>query len=236
MKPKNSLKISIIIPVLNEAHLIQPLMAAVQKGASSADGFELLFVDGESTDNTVNRIKELGGRIVHSEKGRARQMNLGARTASGDIYYFLHADTVPPKGFDQAIRDAVTSGRNAGCFRMKFDSTSWFLGFFSWFTRFNYWLCRGGDQSLFISSKYFEELKGFNEDYIIYEDLEFINRLYRQRNFTVLPQYVLTSSRKYEKVGKFRLQYHFGVIHLKNYFGATPKALYDYYKRHITGY
>ena len=57
-----------------------------------------------------------------------------------------------------------------------------------------------------------------------------------QRNFTVLPQYVLTSSRKYEKVGKFRLQYHFGVIHLKNYFGATPKALYDYYKRHIAGY
>ena len=229
----NSNRISIIIPVLNEQDLIRPLFDRIQKAARSLDGIELLFVDGGSTDTTVNRIKDCGVRLVHSEKGRARQMNLGAREASGDIYYFLHADTLPPEGFDQAIRAAVSRGLDAGCFRMKFDSPSWFLVFFSWFTRFNHWLCRGGDQSLFIHRERFKELHGFNEDYLVYEDLEFINRLYRQGNFTVLPQYVLTSSRKYEKVGKFRLQYHFGVIHLKNYLGATPKALYDYYKRHI---
>ena len=233
MKSRNNPQISIVIPVLNEAHLIQPLIDGIKKAASSVEDIELLFVDGGSTDATVDRIKECGRRVVLSEKGRARQMNRGAMEAGGDILYFLHADTAPPTGFDQAIRDAVNSGRVAGCFRMKFDSQSKFLRFFSWFTRFNFWLCRGGDQSLFISRKLFEDLNGFNEAYIIYEDLEFINRLYRQGKFSVLPQYVLTSSRKYEKVGKLKLQYHFGIIHLKNYLGSSPESLYEYYKRHI---
>ena len=234
MKPKNRPKISIIVPVLNEAHLIEPLLDSINKAAYSGNGFELLFVDGGSTDNTVNTIREYGGEVVHSEKGRARQMNRGVSEARGDIYYFLHADTLPAKGFDKAIRNAVTSGQDAGCFRMKFDSTSWFLGFLSWFTRFNYWLSRGGDQSLSVSRERFEDLKGFNEDYIIYEDLELIGRLYQQGRFTVLPAYVLTSARKYEKVGKLKLQYHFAVIHFKHYMGNSPEALYQYYERHIS--
>ena len=226
-------RISIIIPVLNEQDLIQPLVSAIEKAADSLPDLELLFIDGGSTDATVERVDKCGMSLFHSEKGRARQMNLGAREANGDILYFIHADTLPPAGFDRLIRKAVNMGWDAGCFRMKFDSPSRFLKFFSWFTRFNHWLCRGGDQSLFIRRNYFEDLNGFNEDYMIYEDLELIIRLYRQGNFKVLPQYVLTSDRKYKKVGQFRLQYHFGMIHLKNYLGATPEALYAYYRRHI---
>ena len=160
-------------------------------------------------------------------------MNIGAAHAKGDILYFLHVDTLPPYKFCSRILNAVAEGATVGCFRMKFDSKSRFLKFMAWWTRVNHKMCRGGDQSLFITRTLFQEHKGFNEDYIIYEDGEFIGRMYKAAKFKVLPQYVVTSSRKYRKNGRFRLQYHFSIIHAKKILGASPDALYDYYKRHV---
>ena len=229
----NPRRISIIVPVLNEQELVKPLEHHIRR-ASTADGvLEIIYVDGGSSDNTVSRATQLDALVLKSGKGRAKQMNLGAQEARGDILYFLHADTLPPYGFDQAIIDAINAGMDAGCFRMKFDGNSRFLSFFAWFTRFNHWLCRGGDQSLFICEKLFTIMGGFDENYRVYEDLEFIKRLYQKINFKVLPQYVVTSARKYNEVGKYRLQYHFAAIHLKNYLGASPEAIYAYYERHI---
>ena len=225
--------ISVIIPVLNEQELVVPQYNAIREASSSNGLLEIIYVDGGSTDQTLTRLGGLNARALKSTRGRALQMNLGAKEANGDILYFLHADTLPPKGFDQVIIDACNKGITAGCFRMKFDSPSWFLGFFAWFTRFNPWLCRGGDQSLFINREQFNSNKGFNEDYMVYEDLEFIGRLYQRSKFQVLPQNVITSARKYNQLGKYRLQFHFAVIHLKNYLGASPEAIYNYYKRHI---
>ena len=76
-------------------------------------------------------------------------------------------------------------------------------------------------------------MNGFNENYIIYEDNEFIGRVYKTTRFKILPFHVKTSARRYEEQGQIRLQYHFGILHLKNYFGAGPEQLYDYYKRKI---
>jgi len=121
----------------------------------------------------------------------------------------------------------------AGCFQMKFDSDSKFLSFFAWFSRLNIKLCRGGDQSLFITKDLFEKSGGFNENYIVYEDNEFIGRLYDLVHFKVLSRHVKTSARRYEERNEVALQYHFGMIHLKNYMGAGPEQLYDYYKRKI---
>jgi GT2 family glycosyltransferase len=170
---------------------------------------------------------------MSSEKGKAKQMNLGARYAKGTILYFLHADTFPPAHFDTAITTAVEKDEKAGCFRLQFNSPSRFLLFFSWFTRFNIPLCRGGDQSLFITKNLFKKMGGFNDSYRIYEDNEFIGRLYRQASFTVLPLKVLTSARKYEVNGTWTLQYHFTVIHLKKFLGSPPEKLYAYYSKNI---
>ena len=229
----NHRRISIIIPVLNEEDLVIPHYRSIRDACTGDGVIEIIYVDGGSTDQTTLKIKELHARVLQSAKGRAKQMNLGARKAKGNILYFLHADTLPPAGFDQIIINAVNKGLEAGCFRMKFDSDSAFLGFFAWFTRFNHWLCRGGDQSPFIRRKHFQSLGGFNEEYAVYEDLEFVGRLYRRGGFEVLREYVITSARKYNKIGKYRLQYHFAVIHLKNYLGASPENIYRYYKRHI---
>ena len=101
------------------------------------------------------------------------------------------------------------------------------------FTRFNVNWCRGGDQSLFIEKSFFESLNGFDEAYIIYEDCEFINRVYEKDKFTIIPKSVKTSARKYKVKGTWKLQYHFWAIYVKKFFGATADDLYAYYLKHI---
>ena len=232
MKP-NSPKISIVIPVLNEEQNISKILTYLSANSTSNYIEEILVVDGGSNDNTVSLALDNGATVIYSQKGRAKQLNTGAKFAKGSILYFLHADTFPPKNFDKLMINEVQKWNNVGSFQLKFDTNSTFLNFFGWLTRINLSICRGGDQSLYITKKLFLETDGFNENYIIYEDNEFIRRVYKVSNFTVLPFKVKTSTRRYDEKGKIILQYHFGVIHLKNYLGAGPEKLYDYYKRKI---
>lgn len=229
----NNPQISIIIPVLNEEDAIANILFSLEQNSAAGNIKEILVIDGGSTDRTVEKASDFNVKVIGSEKGRAKQMNLGARLATADILYFIHVDTLPPSHFDQNILNAIAQGNQVGCFQMKFDSDSTFLKFFAWFSRVNHSLCRGGDQSLFITKKLFLKAKGFNEKYVVFEDNEFIKRIYGMTNFTILPRHVKTSARRYEERGEVALQYHFGMIHLKNYMGAGPEQLYDYYKRKI---
>ena len=230
---KKAPQISIIIPTWNEATRVGPLLTYLREYSTAENIREILVIDGGSTDNTVEMASVLGVVPYTVEKGRAKQMNFGAQMAKAEILYFLHADTLPPHAFDTLIINAVCKQWEAGCFRLKFDTSNWFLSFFSWFSRVNLKICRGGDQSLFITQRLFKETNGFNEKYVEYEDTEFIGRLYKKYTFKVLPQRVVTSARKYQKKGTVKLQYHFGVIHLKNMLGAGPEELNEYYKRKI---
>lgn len=225
-------KLSIIIPVLNEEAFIGNILRYL-KIHCTCYVKEIIVVDGGSTDTTTEIAQAEGARVLHSKKGRAVQMNYGAQKALGDILYFLHVDTFPPAHFETAIIRAITEGHTAGCFQMRFDKNSRFLNFFAWFTKVNHRLCRGGDQSLFIQKELFDKTGGFDENFRIYEDTEFIIRVCKLGQFKILPLKVITSARKYEQVGMFRLQYHFGVIHLKHMFGAGPDELHDYYRRNI---
>ncbi len=226
-------KISIIIPVLNEAAYIGKLLDHLKKQAYDERELEYLVIDGGSLDATVQIASREATKVISSKKGRARQMNLGAAHATGQLLYFLHADTFPPKYFDQYILEAHQQGFPVGCFRMQFDSKNPFLRFFAWLSRINHTLCRGGDQSLFITKASFQNTGGFNEDYLIYEDSEYIGRLYKTMKFRVLPHNVITSARKYRQKGWLKVQFHFAMIHLKNHLGAGPKDLFQYYKKNI---
>ncbi|HAT64389.1 MAG TPA: glycosyl transferase family 2, partial [Flavobacteriaceae bacterium] len=154
--------ISINIPVLNEASTISTLLNDIAEKASLQNISEIIMVDGGSTDATLDLAFQFSEKlplvILKSDKGRAKQMNLGAGNATGEILYFLHADTVLPYHFDSQIIYEIRKGNLAGCFRMKFDSQHPILKMSQWFTRFNFKSCRGGDQTLFITSELFRKL------------------------------------------------------------------------------
>ena len=240
-------KISIVIPVYNESPRILNTLQYILAHSSVYNIIEMIVVDGGSTDDTAEKVQQwitlnkgendldiTTVKLLPSEKGRAKQMNLGAQAALGDILYFLHADSFPPKYFDQFIVDEIKNGYNCGCFKMTFDSEHWWLKLAGWFTRFNWKMCRGGDQSLFISKSLFNQVGGYNEQYIIYEDNALISQLYKVGKFKVIPQTITTSARLYKKHGIWKLQYHYWMVHLKKRFGASPQSLYQYYKKHIS--
>ena len=225
--------ISIIIPVLNEAENIPKLIQHLSLQSTTNIIEEIIIVDGGSRDNTIEIAKLLTTKVINSRKGRAIQMNLGAKHARGSILYFLHADSFPPSGFDRLIFQEIKNGNQAGCFKMKFDSNHWWLHLAGWFTKFNWKACRGGDQSLFITKELFEELQGYDENFTIYEDIDLINKLYAKNEFTVIQQPIITSARRYRKKGIVKLQTHFWMIYLKKFFGASANDLNNYYNKYI---
>ena len=160
-------------------------------------------------------------------------MNIGAKSASNSILYFLHIDSIPPKGFDRLILEKVTEGVTAGCFQMRFNHRHWALSLAGYLTQFNYPICRGGDQSLFIQKSLFHKMKGYNENYPICEDNEFTDRLYRQHNFVVLKEQITSSARRFEQNGVLYTQLIHGIVHLLRALGASPICLHRFYKRCI---
>lgn len=226
--------ISIIIPILNEAETIGKLILHLIEVSSPENISEIIVVDGGSTDHSLSIVTSFDTVVLlKSEKGRAKQMNLGAKHATGQIFYFLHADSFPPNQFDNFILEEVNKGNEAGCFRMQFDSKHWWLRSASWFTRFNWRACRGGDQSQFITKALFNEVGGFDERYVIYEDNILITELYARKKFVIIPKDLKTSARLYKKHGIWKLQYHFAVVYWKRWKGADAEELFAYYKKHL---
>ncbi len=228
------LTISIIIPVKNEATQLPVLLNYLNAASGQMHIAEIIVSDGMSTDDTVSIANLNGAKVVVSKQaGRGRQMNAGAKIATGDILYFLHADSIPPTGFVEDILQQINGGKVAGCYRLRFDDDHWFLKANAWFTRFNVNAIRFGDQSLFVRKTLFETIGGFSEDLIIMEDQEIIHRIRKQGSFAVIAGYVTTSARKYRVNGIYRMQGIFFYIYFAYIFGASQQKLVGIYKKLI---
>ncbi len=205
MYSTDNYKISVIIPTLNEATAIQALIQHLLTNSNEYLA-EIVVVDAESADNTYSIILNSGVKAVKSKiASRAHQMNLGAIDAKGEILYFVHADAFPPTSYCNDIVDVIKNGYDFGCYRFKFKSRNPLLAVNSFFTRFKFLWCRGGDQTLFIRKDIFQKEKGFDEKYVIMEDFELVKRLWRKYKFKILPKSVCVSARKYEINGYFQI-------------------------------
>ncbi len=220
------MKMSVIIPALDEAACIERTLRAV---AAQPGPHEVIVADGGSRDQTRARAAAFAC-VVTSAPGRARQMNRGARAASGDVLLFLHADTLPPPDAFAAISAVLADPTvEAGVFRLAFDRQTPLLRFYGFCTRFRLPRLCFGDRALFVRRAVFETLGGFPE-LPIFEDLEMVRLLYRRGGFRFLPQAVTTSARRFERYGTLRQQLRNGYLWLRYVLGADPHEVAHHYR------
>ncbi|MBT8218992.1 MAG: TIGR04283 family arsenosugar biosynthesis glycosyltransferase [Bacteroidia bacterium] len=225
------MRLSVIIPTINEAKRIQQLVKHLNNhGGNELE--EIIVVDAGSTDMTCQLARDAGAKVLEVEqKSRAIQMNIAAAKSKGDVLYFVHADTLPPESYVTDIEDALDSGHTAGSYRFKFDSKSKLLGINSFFTRFDALVCRGGDQSMFITRELFASMDGFDEAFVIMEDFDFIRRLKKKTDFHVIQKDILVSDRKYENNSYLRVQIANFLAFSMFKRGITQQRIKSFYER-----
>lgn len=227
--------ISIIIPTYNEQSFIESTINSTKERACYPNNLRFIVADGGSTDATLKKAKAAGAQVLRATKARrSMQLNQGAQTATCDILYFLHADTIPPKNFDALIRGSIKEGNSAGCFRLSFDHSHPLLRFFAWWTWFDFDAFRYGDQSLFITRETFHSIGGYRNELHHMEDQNIVRRIKKSdRNFALLPAEVTTSARKYLRNGLLRLQVIFILIFVLYKVGLTQEKLGSFYKKWV---
>jgi rSAM/selenodomain-associated transferase 2 len=196
------LKLSIIVPVLNEA---QDIVAALETLAPLRQrGAEVLVVDGGSTDGTPERASPLTDCVIVAARGRASQMNAGARAASGDTLLFLHADTRLPDAALPAM-EAALRRRAWGRFDVAIAGRSMWLPLIATSMNLRSRLTgiATGDQAIFVTRDAFEAAGGFPEQPLM-EDIELSKRLKRLGPPACLRARVATSGRRWETHGVWR--------------------------------
>jgi hypothetical protein len=199
--PTNS-KISVIIPVLNEADRLKDRLVSLP----SLPDVEVIVVDGGSQDGTVHVARACGACVISGPPGRASQMNAGANLATGEILLFLHADTQLPDSFTDDIRQVLAQPRVvAGAFNLQIDGDLWGLRLIergvNW--RSHHFQLPYGDQAIFLRANAFRQVGGFPALPIM-EDFELVRRLKGLGQVAIAPSSVITSARRWKRLGILR--------------------------------
>ncbi len=217
-------RLSIIIPVLNEAQTLPVLLADLQPLRKR--GVEIIVVDGGSSDATAELAQDGADRVLESAAGRARQMNAGAAVARGAVLLFLHADTRLPGDVDTRI-DAVLAGKQVwGRFDVRLSGRHWLLRIIE--KMMNWRSCltgmATGDQAIFVMRNVFEQLDGY-ADIPLMEDLDLSRRLNKIARPACIDTPVITSSRRWERNGILRTVLLMWSLRLAWFLGVSPQRL-----------
>jgi rSAM/selenodomain-associated transferase 2 len=227
-------QISIIIPTYNEVDNLPPLLRYIKEVAPGVG--EIIVVDSkESSDGTLESIKDDSViQVKSTHSSRALQMQEGSKIAKGDVLYFLHADTTPPRTFINDILVSLEKGNEFGMFSYEFKSDSSLLKVNSKFTKRKGMFCGGGDQGLYILRSTFNQIGGFNTELPIMEDFELFWRLKDQKiPFEVIPSNAIVSARKYENNSYWKVNWVNMITMIKFKKGESPHKIKEFYTRKL---
>ena len=247
------MQISIVVPVYRESATLEPYLTLLARIVDQDPDVDVVVVDGGSDDGTRQLLGKLErtGQIqiqIHStasavgpstsrmswfgaERGRAKQMNAGARASYGEILLFLHADTALQADGLQQLRKAISAGAVGGYFRLRLDSDRLLLRLAGRLISLRSHLTgvASGDQGIFVTRRAFEQLGGYAEQRL-FEDLDLSRRLKGAGEVAALHAYVVTSARRWESAGVIRTIVRMWLLRILYYGGMHPDRLARYYE------
>lgn len=217
-------RLSIVLPVVNEAVLIRSQLLKLQPLRER--GTEIIVVDGGSEDGTAGQLRGVADKVINAPRGRATQMNVGAQSSSGDVLLFLHADTSLPRKADVKILEVVRDGARWGRFDVRIDDSHPLLRVVESMMNFrSRWTgIATGDQAIFVRRDFFNDIGGFPEIPLM-EDIAISRMLKRIAAPHCLRDIVVTSGRRWRKDGVMRTIVLMWRLRAAYFLGADPKEL-----------
>jgi rSAM/selenodomain-associated transferase 2 len=218
-----------VIPVLDEERMIESTIRAV----ANLQPFEIVVVDGGSVDGTAAVVERLCAefatlRLLVSPRGRGAQLAAGASAAAGDLYWFLHADTVPDADAIGAMQSAFSRepALAGGNFALRFTGGSFGSRFLNLtYPWYRYLGLSFGDSGIFALRSAYTAAGGFDANHPIFEDLDFLKRLRRQGGFAHLGARVTTSSRRWENRSFAPIYGRWVLLQVLYWLGVPPRRL-----------
>jgi rSAM/selenodomain-associated transferase 2 len=221
------MKISVVIPVFNEENTIAASLSALLP----LKPHEIIVVDGGSSDRTLEICDSFRVKILSSGRGRARQMNHGARYATGDVLLFLHADTRLPQSAFRDMRSALSDPRYlGGRFDVELEGEHWMLKVIGRMISYRSRVTKvgTGDQAIFVRREVFERMGGYPEIPLM-EDIAFCRTLKRLGDVACLQSRVITSGRRWEADGVWRTILRMWTLKALYLAGVSPVRLNQFY-------
>lgn len=218
-------RISVIVPIKDEP----PETAAAFARFASSSASELLVADGGSDRPTREAFRLVGARVVSSEGSRGARLAGAAAIASGDLFFFVHADSRPPEDALDLIRETL-AGADAGAFSLAYEGADPPMRWIAWWANRRSRLgLPFGDQGIFCRRTAYERAGGFR-DLPICDDVDLVRRLRRVGAFVVRREKTVTSARRYREVGALRQVLRTWRVLAGYYAGASPEALTRWYE------
>ena len=220
------MKLSIIIPTLNEERVLRETFTSI-----SSHAHEVIVVDGGSKDGTVEMARKYASVVLDSNRGRGTQQHVGACHAKGDVLLFLHADTKLPKGFEVMIEEALGGSEVVlGAFRLGYDPPIASFQLIAFMANLRSLLLNMpyGDQGLFMRRSDYFQVGGF-KNLPIMEDVDLVRRLNRIGKFKLVKGKVRTSARRYGREGLFYTTVRNWSLIIRYLLGQSPERLHRFY-------
>lgn len=226
---QNKIKYSIIIPTYNEDKIIERLLVDLeQQIRDSKLNVETIIVDGASEDRTIEKCTNFDVRVIHTEKGRGKQLSIGAENARGERLIFIHADSKLTENTISFIDKNFNKNRKIATFRMKFDCDSLLYKYCSFFTRFDSIFSTFGDQGVIVEKNFYNKVGGF-KNLLLMEDIDFFRRARKFTKIKKFNKYIISSSRKFERDGIVKTQIKNFILIIRYLLGTNTEILYNNY-------